>query len=343
MGWTNPNYAGPDCSPPHKLLNVSSWVESVAGLAGQREFGRDMNQIVFGHQLGRHDGSAADALDQLSRAYVPQQQRWRPEDSPFTTVFADVTHRCNMACANCYIPVRDLPDLPAEFLYSVLRRLPRRTRIRLVGAEPTMRKDLPDLISNVRALGHVPVILSNGLRLSRPAYVRTLKDAGVRTVYLSLNGGLRDDLYKEIDGIACAQRKLSALDILLQEKMHVTTGTILVPGLNDAHLPEFLDYLLSRGVRDIHLRSVGPFGDYMKREAFDLTGLERTLRASLPRAGEDLVLLREDGSSRDFRFGRAQFQLTQWPDLGSLSRGRLCPDGMLEPMFESIAANEHRY
>jgi molybdenum cofactor biosynthesis enzyme MoaA len=187
------------------------------------------------------------------------------------------------------------------------------------------------------------VILSNGLRLSRPGYVRTLKEAGLRTVYLSLNGGLRDDLYREIDGLACARRKLAALDMLLQEKMHVTTGTILVPGLNDAHLPEFLEYLRARGVRDVHLRSVGPFGDYMKREAFDLDGLEGALRAALPRLGAELTRVREEGSNRDFRWGRMQIQLTQWPDLGSLSRGRLAPDGMLEPMFESIAANDRRY
>ncbi len=116
---------------------------------------------------------APEALDLhvLAERYNPAEQRFRPEDSPFSTLFADITHRCNMACRNCYIPVRDLPDLPADWLYSVLRRLPRRTRIRLVGAEPTMREDLPEIIARVRELGHLPVILSNGLKLGRASYV----------------------------------------------------------------------------------------------------------------------------------------------------------------------------
>src|SRR5687768_415169 len=110
---------------------------------------------------------ASDPLAALTGAYRPGAVRFRPEDSPFDTLFADITHRCNMACSNCYIPVRDLPDLPVDWLYGILARLPRRTRIRLVGAEPTMREDLPQIIAQVRRLGHLPVVLSNGLKLGR--------------------------------------------------------------------------------------------------------------------------------------------------------------------------------
>jgi MoaA/NifB/PqqE/SkfB family radical SAM enzyme len=284
-----------------------------------------------------------DALASLQAAYTPGAKRFAPEDSPFRVLFADITHRCNMACANCYIPVRDLPDLPIDWLYAILERLPRRARIRMVGAEPTMREDLPEIIARVRSLGHIPTILTNGLKLGRRSYVDRLRAAGLRTVYLSLNGGLRDDLYEEIDGAACAARKLKALDNLLATRMNVTIGTILVPGLNDGHLPEFLDYLLARGVRDIHLRSVGKMGRHMEGEPFELDGLEACLRAALGDRAGDLVMTSAEGSSRDFRLGRAGFQLTQWPDLGSLTRGRIAPDGQVEPMFESIAANEFHY
>jgi molybdenum cofactor biosynthesis enzyme MoaA len=288
------------------------------------------------------DGDA-DALDALQSAYRAGAMRFRPEDSPFRVLFADITHRCNMACRNCYIPVRDLPDLPVDWLYAILARLPRRTRIRLVGAEPTMREDLPKIIATVRRLGHIPIILSNGLKLGRPSYVRRLREAGLATVYLSLNGGLRDDLYEEIDGTACADRKLRALDNLLAARMHVTTGTILVPGLNDGHLPDFLDYLLARGVRDIHLRSVGPLGRHMGGEPFSLDGLEACLRAALGGRADALALSGAEGSSRDFRLDGVEFQLTRWPDLGSAERGRIAPDGYVEPMFESMVENAFHY
>jgi molybdenum cofactor biosynthesis enzyme MoaA len=285
----------------------------------------------------------ASALDALRTAFRAGSVRFRPEESPFRVLFADITHRCNMACRNCYIPVRDLPDLPVDWLYAILARLPRRTRIRLVGAEPTMRADLPEIIATVRRLGHVPIILSNGLKLGRAAYVRQLRAAGLGTVYLSLNGGLSDALYEEIDGARCATRKLKALDNLLAARMHVTTGTILIPGLNDGHLGEFLPYLLARGVRDLHLRSVGPMGRHMDAPPFDLAGLDACLRRALGARADELALAAAEGSSRDYRLGPVSIQLTEWPELGSMERGRIAPDGFVEPMFESIVENAFHY
>jgi molybdenum cofactor biosynthesis enzyme MoaA len=282
-------------------------------------------------------------MEQLKAAYRPSDTRFRPEESPFGTLFVDLTHRCNMACHNCYIPVRGLPDLPVDWLYPILARLPRRTRIRLVGAEPTVRSDLPQIIAAVRGLGHIPTVLSNGLKLGRRSYVRELKTAGLRTLHLSLNGGLDDDLYEAIDGMRCAERKLAALDNLLAEKMNVTTGMILVPGINDGHLADFVAFLLGRGIRDMHFRSVGPSGRHMEGKPFTLDELEALFRAAVPVGWAEPVLSKAAGSSRDFALGTVGVQLTAWPDLGSNDRGRLTPDGYVERMFESIIANEFGY
>jgi molybdenum cofactor biosynthesis enzyme MoaA len=300
-----------------------------------------LQRAVSGEHAVNPAGAAA--LDALRTAYRPGGTRFRPEDSPFRVLFADITHRCNMTCRNCYIPVRDLPDLPVDWLYTILARLPRRTRIRLVGAEPTMRDDLPGIVRRVRQLGHIPVILSNGLKLGRASYVRTLRAAGLGTVYLSLNGGLRDDLYEAIDGTPCAARKLRALDNLLAAHMHVTVGTILIPGLNDAHLADFLPWLLARGVRDMHFRSVGQMGRHMADCSLSLDGLEACVRAALGSRAAELSLVAEEGSSRDYRLGSAAIQLTEWPELGSMDRGRIAPDGWVEPMFESIVENAFHY
>jgi molybdenum cofactor biosynthesis enzyme MoaA len=287
--------------------------------------------------------SGTEDLGRLKAAHRSCDIRFAPEDSPFSVLLVDLTHRCNMRCRNCYIPVRDLPDLPAEWLYSILARLPKRTRIRLVGAEPTMRRDLPDIIEAVRRLGHTPVVLSNGLRFVRRAYVRELKLAGLRTLHLSMNGGLLDDLYTALDGMPCAGRKLTALENLLAERMNITVGMILAPGINDAHLGEFLAYLLRRGVRDIHLRSVGAIGQHLEGVPFTLDELEELTRRALPSGSRSLEQSAQSGSSRDFRLGPVAIQLTAWPDLGSRERGRITPEGYVEPFFESAIANEFGY
>jgi molybdenum cofactor biosynthesis enzyme MoaA len=186
---------------------------------------------------------------------------YAPEASPFTTLLVDLTHRCNMVCRNCYIPNRDIPDLDTEWLYGILRRLPRRTRIRLVGAEPTVRRDLPEIIRTVRRLRHLPVLMTNGLKLRKAAYVRELRAAGMRTVHLSMNGGIDDDLYLAIDEMRCAGAKRAALDNLCDAGVYVTVGMILVPGVNVAHVRDFWRHLAARPhAREIHFRSVGEMG-----------------------------------------------------------------------------------
>ena len=45
----------------------------------------------------------------------------------------------------------------------------------------------------------------------------------------------------------------------------------------------------------------------------------------------------------DLRVGRLNIQLTQWPDLQNKYRGRLAPDGTIQPFFEHMMANECGY
>jgi cyclic pyranopterin phosphate synthase len=90
----------------------------------------------------------------------------KPEDNHFKVIFVDLTHRCNMDCFNCYLPNRTIPDMNENMLYDVLSRLPERAYIRLIGAEPTLRKDLPEIISKVLEYGHKPSVTTNGLKLA---------------------------------------------------------------------------------------------------------------------------------------------------------------------------------
>lgn len=41
-----------------------------------------------------------------------------PEENTFETVMVDITHKCNMACANCYLPDRTPPDMDIKRLAS---------------------------------------------------------------------------------------------------------------------------------------------------------------------------------------------------------------------------------
>lgn len=292
--------------------------------------------------MGQIVRNAARGRQETSRASFSCGQQYRVEENPFSTLVVDVTHRCNMACHNCYIPNRYIPDMDANWLYDVLARLPRRTHVRLMGAEATVRDDLMQMIRTVRALGHHPSVLTNGLKLARPDYVSGLKAAGLRVVYLSMNGGTRDEYYQAIDGQSCADKKMRALENLCLENMYVSIGMIVVRDVNDEHIGDFYRFLSAhRQIRELHLRSVGRFGTYLDTEPYTVNDLLDLLRTQTGVTADETDI----GGERhvDLSAGRMRIQVTPWPELNSGTRGRLTPEGFIEPAFEHILANENGY
>jgi MoaA/NifB/PqqE/SkfB family radical SAM enzyme len=271
--------------------------------------------------------------------------RFAPEDCPFETVVADITHRCNMACRNCYIPNRTIPDMETPWLLSMMARLPRGTFIRFIGAEPTLHPDLPLMIREARRLRLHPVLVTNGLRLADRAYVRELKAAGIQIVSFSFSGGFDDDLYEAIDDLRCASKKLIALDHLRAENLYTALGMIIVRGVNEDEPANVLRYIReNRFVRELHLRSIGAVGRYMTEPA-PLT-IEELAEVFARNAGVPRAMLPKVRTASHFEFpfgARLRVQLTEWPELGSTTRGRLTPEGMIEPFFEHLIANDGGY
>jgi molybdenum cofactor biosynthesis enzyme MoaA len=269
---------------------------------------------------------------------------WSPENNPFESIMVDLTHRCNMECRNCYIPNREIPDLDVDWMLEVLARLPRRTRIRLVGAEPTVRKDLAELITSVRQLGHLPILMTNGLKLARRSYVQRLKGAGLRTVYLSVNGGFDDEAYYALDDLRCAGRKTSALSNLCSENMYASLGMILARGVNEHCVAPVFDFAKShRQVRELHFRSIGRFGRWMEGDTYNLNQLHDLFTRATGECLSDLDPIESGETYVDYMLSGVKIQLTEWPDLGSSRRGRLAPDGTIQPFFEHMIANEGSY
>jgi len=276
---------------------------------------------------------------------IPLSTTVLPEACPFRTVVIDITHRCNMACRNCYIPNRTIPDLDTEWVISMMRRLPERTFVRFIGAEPTLHRDLPRMIAESRRLRLHPVLVTNGLRLADRDYLRELKSAGVQIVVLSFNGGFNDDLYERIDEMRCADKKIAALDNLRAEHLYTSLGMIIVRGVNEQEPAEVLRYSMkNRFVRELHLRAIGAVGRYM-RDSSPLSLSE--LVDVLVRAGVDRSLIPRritDDDHIELRLRHLlRIQLTTWPELGSTRRGRLTPEGTIEPFFEHLISNEAGY
>lgn len=277
-------------------------------------------------------------------ASVPVERTYPPEISPYETVIVDITHRCNMACANCYVPNRAIPDLDATWMLDVLARMPKGKFVRLVGGEPTLRNDLPRLITAIRAQGHHPVLVTNGLRLADRAYLRSLKDAGLQIAYLSFNGGFDDDLYDVLDEMRCAEKKRLAFENLRAEHIFTSIGMIVARGVNEHEVPRVLRAVQrSRNVREFHLRAIGAMGRHMETAPLSLDELMMVFTNAAEADASKIDRHERTNYSHDFHFGRLRVQLTCWPDLGSTTRGRLTPEGTIAPFMEHVMANDGGY
>ena len=124
----------------------------------------------------------------------------------------EVTNRCNLHCKYCFANGgTSFCDPSAEVLKSAIRDIAKRCGgplLQLSGGEPTIRSDLPDLISYAKEAGCAYVQLnSNGIRLARePEYVQHLAEAGLDIVFLQFDG-VREDTYEKLRGTALLETK----------------------------------------------------------------------------------------------------------------------------------------
>ena len=95
--------------------------------------------------------------------------------------FLETTNKCNLACPHCYQEPDNKSIDPA--ILSILAKIKSWPDdgypVALVGAEPTTRKDLPELITAIQSLPGKPrgiMILTNGVNMANRKYAEKFKD-----------------------------------------------------------------------------------------------------------------------------------------------------------------------
>jgi molybdenum cofactor biosynthesis enzyme MoaA len=287
-----------------------------------------------------------------------------PKDNTFYSIFVDVTHRCNMECANCYVPIRTVPDLDTQKFFNFLSQLPKKTEIRLIGGEPTIRTDLVDIVYNIRKLGHRPTMMTNGLMLAKEGYAKELFDAGMISIYISMNGADDDNVYKIMDGMPCSERKIKGWIECVNANMNVNVGSIMQKGVND-HIPSRLLQLSNQigGNSILRFRNVGQIGRYSlkKNENWNFDEMvnlicsaynidpdwAKTQNKINGYEEKNVIFFPLD---KEKRLKTTWVKITDWspqnsilPDPGNNRRGRLTQDFKIAPFFEHVKKFENIY
>ncbi len=115
------------------------------------------------------------------------------DNAPFL-VALNLTRRCNLKCAHCYLDAGTLtrgdPDeltTPEAFrLLDEIAELSRETMVVLTGGEPLLRPDIMEIASHAARLDLMVVMGTNGVLLNNKR-VAALQRSGVSAVGISVD------------------------------------------------------------------------------------------------------------------------------------------------------------
>ena len=195
-----------------------------------------------------------------------------PEHAAQTcTVLMEVTARCNLNCPVCFASsssggADEHPPLSEiRSMFDTIMDAGGPYPVQLSGGEPTLRDDLPDIISLAKKLGFYHVqINTHGLRLAKDRdYLQRLKDAGADLIYLQFDG-VSDDVYRKIRGTDLVDLKIRAIDNCAEAKIGVQLVPTLIPDVNDHQIGEMIRFAKERipVVKGVHFQPVSYFGRY---------------------------------------------------------------------------------
>jgi organic radical activating enzyme len=144
----------------------------------------------------------------------------------------EVTDRCNVQCKHCYhSPDNEIEDLPAELIIARALAVPTST-VCFMGAEPTMRKDLPYIIKEIcnrpAAVPKTKVMMyTNGLKIRDKEYLQSLVDSGLNLISMSIhnpeyhNAAVWKKVDQALQNIAESSIMIAQLSFTVESKQQV--------------------------------------------------------------------------------------------------------------------------
>jgi cyclic pyranopterin phosphate synthase len=162
-----------------------------------------------------------------------------------------LTDRCNFRCTYCSPAEQESPDgllTRAELarLFRLFARLGMR-RIRLTGGEPTLRKDLVEIVADAAATPGIEdvALTTNGHRLAE--LVEPLRVAGLGSLNVSLDTLVPEKLPGVSGRAARLDRILAGIDAAAGAFRSLKLNTVVMRGVNEDELGALVRHAWARG------------------------------------------------------------------------------------------------
>ena len=180
-----------------------------------------------------------------------------------------VTDRCNLACVYC-MPVEGFPHMPKgemlsfEEIVRLVRIFARGgiTNIRLTGGEPTIRRDIVELVRQIAEVDGITdvAMTTNGLKL--PKLAKPLVEAGLTRVNISVDT-LDQKRFNSVSGGGRLRDVLDGVDAARTAGLTpVKVNAVLLKGENDSEIRSLVEYFEAHnGETELRFIEYMPFGE----------------------------------------------------------------------------------
>jgi len=123
-------------------------------------------------------------------------------------------------------------------------------KIRLTGGEPLIRKDAKEILQELSKLPIELAITTNGILVDE--YIQTFNSSNIKSINLSLDS-LKNDKFNSITRREYFDRVTNNIQLLLNEGFHLKINAVLIKGVNDDEICDFVDWTKDKNV---HVRFI---------------------------------------------------------------------------------------
>lgn len=241
----------------------------------------------------------------------------------------DITNRCNLACPNCYQePDNMSKDKPIDYFLEIIKSWPNDGfPLALCGAEPTVRKDLPEFIRAIQALPNPRgiMVLTNGVRLSDKEYVEEFKDFKNVMWTIGLN-------HPDYQGRTVRAKQMEGIDNMLELGLRIKNVSYTLETLDQ--LEYCLEEIQEFGVsvcEQYRVRCGADIGRYPGGPKIFLSDLIKETKLICAKKGWSFEYSPGSGNRAHYPviINGIYVKIIQWPDVKTLD--------LLEVQTEAIA------